>query len=57
MSPESLLQMCTRSLGRLEAGRKIRRTRAVAAMPGGEERGGSVEVLDTKWRDFQAFDR
>ena len=49
--------MCTRDLGRLEAGREIRRTRAVAAMPGGEERGGSVEVLDAKWREFQALDQ
>ena len=49
--------MRTRGPGRLEADRKIRRTHAVAAMPGGEERGGRVEVLATKGRDFQALDR
>jgi hypothetical protein len=49
--------VCTRGPGCLEAGREIRRTRAVAAVPGGEERGGSIEVLDTKGSDFQALDR
>jgi hypothetical protein len=34
-------------------GRQFRHTHAVAAMPGGKERGSRVQVLDTKGRDFQ----